>query len=99
VRVRHHSIPQHLLDKIWEAMNNIPKAQGVREELAVVLEPPPSYLEFCNAISAKPGKSSMGISGLMYSMMKCWTVEYKELVYDNLVALWGKLIPDWMKWR
>jgi hypothetical protein len=96
-RVRHHNIPQNLVDILWAAMNKVPKAPAIREELEIIFTSPPSYHEFCNAISAKPGRSSGGMSGLTYSMMKSWSVEYKKLIYDNLVALWGKPIPKWMK--
>jgi hypothetical protein len=73
-RIRQHCIPQHLIDIIWVAMNTVPQNPAVkRSELEVLFQAPPTYHEFCNSISAKPGKSSGGMTGLTYSMMKCWT--------------------------
>jgi len=61
---------------------------------------PPSFHEFCNAISSKPGKTSGGITGLTYDHMKAWSKNFKRDVYNNLLKTWNSTeAPDWWKWR
>jgi len=60
----------------------------------------PSFHEFCNAISSKPGKTSGRITGLPYDHMKAWSKNFKSDVYNNLIKTWNSTeAPDWWKWR
>jgi hypothetical protein len=98
-RVSHHGIPTHILEIIWKAMTTVPKAAAVQQDLSGIFEVPPTFEDFCKAISSRSGKSAGGISDLTYSMMKTWSLPFKTLVYNNLAALWGAPVPYWWKWR
>ena len=99
-RISRHRIPKKYTDIIWEAMTSVPKAPDVQLELSEVFETPPSYHDFCNAISARPGKSAGGLTGLTYQHMKAWSKEFKYAVYQNLLEIWtSNDSPDWWKWR
>jgi len=51
-------------------------------------------------ISAKPGKTSGGITGFTYNHMKAWSKNFKREVYNNLTKTWKAMeAPDWWKWR
>ena len=61
---------------------------------------PPSFHEFCNALSSKSGKTAGGITGLTYKHMQAWSLTFKQSVYDNLISIMqSKDPPDWWKWR
>jgi ribonuclease HI len=99
-RIHHHGIPVKYQDILWNAMQAHPSSGDVKEELVDTFDTPPSFHEFCNAISAKPGKTSGGISGLTYEHMKIWSKQYKRDVYNNLIKAWtSEDAPDWWKWR
>ena len=99
-RIKHHKIPPHLTNLIWEHMTNVPKAKLVHTDLQQLLDTPPSFDEFRRTITTKPSKSAGGLTETTYSMMKAWSPEFKRLVYDNLIPSWGtKQLPEWWKWR
>jgi len=93
VAIHHHNIPAKYQNIIWEAMQPPPQTDEVRDELVAAFDIPPS-------ISAKPGKTSGGITGLTYGHMKAWSKNLKLDVYDNLFRTWNSMeAPDWWKWR
>ena len=99
-RIDHHNIPSKYQDIIWNAMTSVPKASEVRVELEGVFDLPPSFHEFCNALSSKSGKTAGGITGLTYKHMQAWSLTFKQSVYDNLISIMqSKDPPDWWKWR
>jgi ribonuclease HI len=99
-RIDHHKIPSKYQDIIWNAMTSVPKASEVRAELNGVFDLPPSFHEFCNALSSKSGKTAGGITGLTYTHMQAWSLTFKQSVYDNLISIMqSKDPPDWWKWR
>ena len=99
-RIKHHGIPSKYQDVIWEAMQPLTSSNVIKEELGTMFAKPPTFREFCNAISAKPGKTSGGVSGLTYEHMKIWSKNYKREVYTNLIKTWmSEEVPDWWKWR
>ena len=45
-RIKHHKIPPHFTNLIWEHMTNVPKAKLVHTDLQQLLDTPPSFDEF-----------------------------------------------------
>jgi len=77
-----------------------PRADEAREELVASFDMPPSFHEFLNAVSTKPGKTSGGITGLTYDHMKAWSKNFKLVVDNNLIKTWkASEAPDMWKWR
>ena len=98
-RIEHHSIPDKYKDIIWEAMTTVPQAPPP-QEFSTAFDSPPSYKEFCDAISSRSGKSAGGMSGLTYQHMKAWSPDLKTKIYENLIYTWkSNDPPDWWKWR
>ena len=98
--IKHHKIPLHLTNIIWNAMKKVPKATTIKAELTESFKQPPTFEDFCKSIPNKPSKSAGGLSGLNYNMMKAWSPEVKQIVYDNLIVSWGTTaLPEWWKYR
>ena len=83
--IHHHSIPTEYQDIIWNAMQPAPDSNKVRDDLEDVFDAPHTFHEFCNAISAKPGKTSGGLTGHTFDHMKAWSKSLKRDVYNNLI--------------
>jgi len=81
-RSHHHNIPLHIIDIIWDSMITLPKASLVRTELPKCFSSPPTFSEFTKSIGSRPGKTKRGMSGLSYFMMKAWSNDFKQLVYQ-----------------
>ena len=84
-RIKHHNIPTHLSDIIWEHMRPVSQAETIHNKLTSLYDTPPSFVDFKRIISTKPSKSAGGFKELTYSQMKAWSSKFKRLVYDNLI--------------
>jgi hypothetical protein len=97
--IKHHKIPAHLQEIIWSAMQTPPESTAVHTELSDIFTSPPSFDDFCTSIQRKPNKKAGGLTKTTYSMLKGWSLEYKQLVYDNIIPYWTtKQIPEWWTW-
>jgi hypothetical protein len=74
-------VPPEVLAVVWDSLQ--PKARP-DDTLAVT----PSFEEFDAAIDHMGKDSAPGISGLSYNMMRVWSPEIRQRVYEDIVALW-----------
>jgi hypothetical protein len=93
-------VPEHLARKIYDALQDIPQANAIRQDLSAELLHAPSYDEFLDRISRLKRNSSPGMSGLSYNMLrKAPTCVIREM-HTCLVQFWeDKHIPASWKWR
>ena len=96
----HCQVPEHLMRRIYDAMQDVDNSEKVRKELSEQLAEPPSLEEFENKIRKLKSYSSPGPSGLTYNMLKkCPSTTTKEL-YKCLKQMWAnKRIATSWKWR
>jgi hypothetical protein len=97
-------IPSHLLDKIWTSLNkpqaDLSRQTALRDELQHLLESPPTYAEFRNALHHSKRQSSPGLSGVTYNLMSIWPDSTAQQVHSLLCAIWRhKSTPTFWKWR
>jgi hypothetical protein len=97
-------IPSHLLDKIWTSLNKpqveLSRQTAMRDELLIMLETPPTYSEFRNALHHSKKQSSAGLSGVTYNLMSLWPDTTAQQVHSLLCAIWRhKSTPTFWKWR
>lgn len=97
-------IPSHLLDKIWTSLNkpqaDLSRQTKLRDELLNLLETPPTYSEFRNALHHSKRQSSAGLTGVTYNLMSLWPDTTAQQVHSLLCAIWRhKSTPTFWKWR
>jgi hypothetical protein len=68
-------VPSHLSEKIYTALQDVPQAAAIRQQLVQELASAPSYEEFTSRINNLKRNSSPGMSGLSYIMLR-WKGPY-----------------------
>ena len=98
--VGHTGVPDWASAVVYDAMTNVPDRDATEAEMAALFASPPSYSDFCRAITRSKKGSAPGMSGLSYNMIKSWPEGCKQAAYDCLSRQWEDkhICPSW-KWR
>jgi hypothetical protein len=93
-------VPSHLSEKIYTALQDVPQAAAIRQQLVQELASAPSYEEFTSRINNLKRNSSPGMSGLSYNMLRKSPPVVIQEMHKCLVQFWeDKHIPASWKWR
>ena len=93
-------VPEDLTRRIFQALQDVPHAWKVREQLTDELMTAPSLAELTSKISQLKHNSSAGMSGLSYNMLLKAPPCVIQEIYKCLVQFWDdKHIPASWKWR
>ena len=95
--VAHAGEPTWASEVIYDAITNMPDRAETEAELTVLFASPPSYEDFCKAITHGKNESAPGMSGLSYNMIKAWPASCKQAAYDCLERQWKDkhYCPSW----
>ena len=93
-------VPLHLIERIFNALQDVPQADSVRLQLSDELSEAPTLEELQIKIGKLKHYSSPGMSGLSYNMLhKAPKIVIQE-IHKCLVQFWtDKHIPTSWKWR
>ena len=93
-------VPSHLSAKIYNALQDVPQAAAIREQLTQELAAAPTIEEFTERISQLKRNSSPGMSGLSYNMLRKAPKVVIQEMHKCLAQFWeDKHIPASWKWR
>ena len=95
----HHNIPDSLREIIWEAMHP-PNVADAKKELETLLETPPSWEQYMEAVKLKRRDTAGGLTGATYTQMSFWPESVHRAVYQSLSTMWpSRHTPGWWKNR
>ena len=93
-------VPTHLSEKIYHALQDVPQAAAIRQQLTQELASAPSIEESTDRISQLKRNSSPGMSGLSYNMLRKAPKVVIQEMHKCLAQFWeDKHIPSSWKWR
>ena len=93
-------VPEVLQKGIFDAMQDVPRSNLVREQLTTEMAEAPTLQEFEYKIRKLKANSSPGPSGLSYNMIKKAPTVVIHEIYKCLEQFWkNKHIPAGFKWR
>jgi len=94
------NIPTHYLHIIHQALQPIPQAAVIHDEIERLLEHPPTLEEFKKGIRKTKANSAPGPSGLTNNMTKSWPESMVSYVHSCLSKFWtSTTIPAAQKWK
>ena len=94
------NIPTRYLLIIHRALQPIPQAALIHEELEQLLEHPPTLEDFKKGIRQTKANSAPGPSGLTNNMTKSWPESTVAYVHGCLSKFWtNSTIPAQQKWK
>ena len=95
----HHNIPDSLREIIWEAMHP-PNVAGAKKELETLLDTPPSWEQYVEAVKLKRRDTAGGLTGATYTQMSFWPESVHRAVYQSPSTMWpSRHTPCWWKNR